>query len=511
MRVTDPAIIEKLNAMQQQKRVTDPDIISRLNAMHKQGTNKESENQKHNIQNPMEDQQQFSNNAIRKNKETLSPGLLGFPQPEKPRTLGGELSSASLAIPGGGLLSKVLPKAMPALSKSIANYAGDIAQNAGIGGALSALEGKDALKGAESSGLATAAISPVIGGAAKIAGAFQPQKTADKIVEYLGGGKSLSENLKELADTMKTSFKSAQNEAKTLYDPVIKHSGLSGHSIYREINPSGIHAFTERPEYKLEGIQGKLKKSFDEFNKNPSLENAHRLQSQLGRESQNIQYLQPPGTPTKYDLIEMRQNIKNDISSFLESKNPEIAKKYEQASEHYATNVAPYLDNNRIRQLVKNKSPKIDNIFNVFKNPNEGIEKIASDIGTKGQNSILYAALKQNKENVTANKLMQSMSKLDEKGFGGYMHPELEGYFKQLSNQMRNKELLQRAGGLFAGGQIGKTLGMPGGELLGSALGAMKAPQVLGMGKKKYSSNIESKHIEEALKKLSRLPLPGAQ
>lgn len=140
-RVTDPEVLRKFNEMQPQlKKVQNPDVLKKYQEM-----------------------QELNRPTM------LEPGLLGFPQPETPRTLGGELTSAALALPGVNV-ARFLPQA-GRLAKGLANAGGLIGQNAAIGGAANALDDESVGSGivhGGAIGAGLAALPYAIPGAKKI-------------------------------------------------------------------------------------------------------------------------------------------------------------------------------------------------------------------------------------------------------------------------------------------------------------------------------------------------------
>lgn len=382
---------------------------------------------------------------------------------------------------GGGEVLEALP-----IASKIASTLG----STGIGGVLkrslgsgmygAAVNPEDRTKSA----LEGAALSPVLdaipAAGKKIINAFQPAKHARKLLDYIGGGTSLEENAKILAQQLKKYYEIAKNKASELYDPILKHSGLGDRPIYRTLNPSGIHAYMDKPEIDILNPKGDLKNLYEKFNKNPTLKNAHDLQSMLGKEAKDIISNNSEERALKNNYFSAQKKIRNHIYNFLESNKKGLGDDYFNSIDNYAENVGPYLDNNKIKEIVKSKKTNPQNIENIFKSPEPGIEKVTADLGDEGKNRILYAALKTPKgKKLTGEALLTNILNLDKKGLSSYITPETASLIKQLESKVRNKNILQRGAGLLLGSQIGKTAGLPGAEVVGGALGALESPKIM--------------------------------
>lgn len=314
---------------------------------------------------------------------------------------------------------------------------------------------------------------------------FKPQNLVNGIIKHISGGQSLEDVAKSLAVKVKNLYKSKQDEAKTIYDAVFKSPAVRDGSIYPPVNPSGILAESTVPKFEFKGAPSDIAESHSVFNKDPSLQNAHNLQSDLGREIRDLKstYANRGFTGEERELMKSytgaRHQLKDKISSFLESKDPALANKYQEATDYYRQNLSPYLDNRRIKELATAKRINPANIHNIFKNPEPGMEKIAADLGDEGKNQILYSALGHNAATATPGKITSALLNLDKRGLESYVTPAVAKSFKSLGSRMRNKDLALSLFSTFAGSQAGKTIGGGGGELAGALLGATKGSDFL--------------------------------
>lgn len=415
------------------------------------------------------------------------------------------LQTAAFAIPQGRIGSALLPTAGKGI-QGLANYLGAIGQSAGTSGLLNFGEGKDFSEGAKEGGAIAAALIPGIKGIEKGIQAFKPQKATEQFLDYLSGGNSLQNNVKMLANKIKESGNLAKEKAGELYAPIFKHSSVRDNSIYREVNPSGIHSYLEKPEYKIpKSSSDDLKNLFKNFEKNPTLKNAHDLQSQLYSEANSIIPNTTSDKNLKKNLLKLRQEIKKDMFSFLKEKDPDLLKGYKEATETYKREFGPYLDNSKIRKILQSKDPKLNTVLNIFKNPNESTDKIVRDMGPEGIKRILFSALGHNKETATPEKILSAINSLDKRGFSSYFGEEERKILNSIKGKVRNRNVLQAIGASLAGGQIGKSIGVPGGEAAGAIFGALKGPEIAKKVGVNSPINLSSDDLISAFLKLQRL------
>lgn len=416
---------------------------------------------------------------------------------------GGELLGgarlASEGLPLVGKIAQILGKTPGALSR----VAGSSAY-----GALN--EPEDRLKGA-GYGAAFGAAGESLPYAGKAIGSlfeqFKPQKLSEKIIDYLGNGNSLEENAKLLASKVTNLYNSKKIEAKKIYDPIFKHSNLGGDVVYPTINKSGYHSVSTVPEFDFTGAPSAIKELYGTVKKHPSLQNTHDLQSDIGNEIRRLQDIQKKsGLNSEEDdllksYVNARQRMKSDISSTIKQRAPELEGEYNKATDYYRENLEPYLNNTKIRELAKQKVINPENVHNIFKNPEPGIEKVAEDLGEEGKNQIIYSAIGHNKKTVTPEKIASSISQLDKRGLESYMTPDLSKYMKSLGGKMRNRDLAQSLFSSIAGSQAGKLIGGQAGEVGGAILGASKGSDLMKFIQPHLPQSDLSQSLMEYLKK----------
>lgn len=431
------------------------------------------------------------------NVAELIPGVNNVPRAQSGSgtayNVGDVLGNTAAFMGGGEALGagRLASEGLPYLGKAAqlaGKVPGVVSRMAGSTGYGALSNPQDRLGGAKTGaefGLLGEALPYVGKAVGSVFNKFKPQKLSEQIIDYISGGKSLEDNAKSLAEKIKDLYKTKSQEASDIYDPIFKHSGLGGDVIYPEVNPSGIHATKTVPKFDLEGAPKEIQKLNSEFEANPTLQNAHDFQSDLGYAIRKLEDTQKKsGLSTQEDNLlsqyhDARDILKDKISTFISDKDPNLSNEYERATQYYKDNIGPYLNNTRIRQIAKEKKTNPANVHNIFKNPEPGIEKVAADLGEEGQNQIIYSAIGHNKNTVTPERISDAISKLDKQGLESYLNPNLAKQFKSLSSRMRNRDLAQSLFTTIAGSQAGKFLGGTAGQLAGGVIGATRGSDLM--------------------------------
>jgi hypothetical protein len=273
--------------------------------------------------------------------------------------------------------------------------------------------------------------------------AFQPQKVAENIMDTLSGGKNLEENAQSLAQDIQSAFKARKTEGNALYKPVFDAEG--NNAITNE-------NYTSLDKDVVDSYDRKLKNLHQNFVDNPTLQNAHDLQSQLGSSIRQLQTAVSKGTAdisTRNALQgyqEAQNAIRNDINDYLTAKNPDLANQYQEATANWLQNVVPYTDNPKLAQIATGEITNPKNINNLFKNPEPEVQKIVDDLGTDAKNKILYSQIGKLNPKLTPDVLAQKLdpAALDTQGLSSYLSPELQGQLNTLKSRINARNTLQR-------------------------------------------------------------------
>ena len=232
----------------------------------------------------------------------------------------------------------------------------------------------------------------------------------------------------------------------------------------------------------LRGERG-LKKLHKNFEENPTLFNADKLKSGLGKEKRVLEgkgkSIDTAGSQKLKDLIEYEKAINDDIENYTSKLSPEKQYLYNKFRTKYATNVAPYESSGKMIELLsegKAHEVKPGQIASKFESPNKNLQKILQDIGPSGNKNILFDLLKDIDSSDSEKIVSKLKSAKQSKGFQRYITPEVEDIISQLEKSIRNKKMGELFGGTLLGGLGGAMFGHPAiGAGFGAASGAGKA------------------------------------
>lgn len=387
-------------------------------------------------------------------------------------------------------------RGIPALSKLaqvLSGRAGRVLGTMGYGAAVS----PDRLRGAAlGAGLGVAGEAiPAIAGLKRFA---SPQDLTNDIMKSLSGGRSIEENSKSLATDIKNSFNRKKGEASGLYDPLFDTVGTS--SIYGKLIKSPELYKNIEPEI-FDSYLPDIKKLHNKFLEKPTIQNAHDLQSQLGFEVRKLEN-QPiksiSDTRDMQNWRDARTNLREDAGTFLDLKDNTggLSRQYDNATDFYRENVAPYLSNSSMAKIARGITTTPRNISGLFKFPTEDVAKVATDIGEKGQQKIVFSEIGK-KLKMTPEKLTDEINKLETKGLSSYITPTLQQQLDKLPVRIAGKTALQRGVGLGAGLALAPHAGVAP-EILAGAGGAALSPAIMRLISRTIPTQQISKGVEAA-------------
>lgn len=324
----------------------------------------------------------------------------------------------------------------------------------------------------------SAALSLIPFGLGKAREGMQTQEYAQNLLNQLGGGKSLEENGKSLAQDLQNSYENEVSNAKAKYQPVFNQYG--NNSIYPLVNPQANSQYLNLDKSITDDFNNRtLNNLHQEFMDNPTLQNAHTLQSQLGTSIRTIQNRNLKGngsigdTNTMEGYIEARNALKNDMNSFLTKVNPQAAAQYNLGSQQWAQNVMPYLANPKLSQIVQGEITNPRTVTSLFQNPEPEMQQIVEDMGPNTANKILYSQLGKTQDNLTPQNLINSFNSLDKNGLASYVTPDVANQMQTLAAKSAAKNNTQNILGAAIGSHFG---GVP-----GAAAGAWLTPKLAQM------------------------------
>lgn len=405
------------------------------------------------------------------------------------------VARGATAIPEVAKIAEFLLK-----SEQLPSSVKNIMQASALGGLISPEDRlKGAVSGAAMGGLGELAGLPSAGYSSLKTGIIRkPVKEGAKIFdEMIGEGQSYGENVTEtvsqIRNTRKKTFaKSAEKYKTNLFDTYGKDK-LSSQAI--KVPDSTINAF---------GTE--LNDQYTKLLADPTVENAHFLQSAIGDEIASIEQvpksMRVNPRETREELIALRNGekiITKAVENHFQNVSPEVFNRYQEATDFYKKYARPWKINQTIEK-VTHKNPKIretvtpTKMLAAFKNPEikgESIAEIRNQINQEYPNfdkNILHLAIGP-KETLTPDKLINEIRGMEKKGLKSYVPQELiekmEGLETSSLTSEKRLDALRKVMHASVGGLLGKGLGIPGAGYVGMGLGAL-VPQILRPSAMKY-------------------------
>jgi hypothetical protein len=477
---------------------------------------------------------------------------------------GGEaLDSARLGMTGAPYIGK----AMQAMSDvpgatGLQSFAPQMMrQGIGVGiyGGLTANQNR--LQNAGKGAVISAALNTLPYGVGEIAHAlqyFMPQKFATNIINTLGNGQTLSDATKSVLADVKNGYDTQVENAKNAYTPIF--DSVPNSSIYAPVNqnlsgrlagtsnfsgmppaaneaegivtPTPLKSANENaanpaplsnklggglypslPQSVIDNYTSGLKDLHNTFINNPTFQNAHKLQSELGSVSAQLKSGVAAPTISTIDasnsLMNARSALKSDINDFLVRQNPDIAAQYQNASQNFQQNVVPYRANPKIYSIATGDTTNVTpaSLSGIFKAPDENVTKVLSDMPSRTMDNILYTKLGQTVPNKSAQGLLNSYQNLQQQGLSDYVSPQLSAQIGDLENKIKARNAIQMGtAGLAAATLGGSHLGSAAGAVLGFGAGAVASPFMNYIGRR-----LPTDKISAAIGNVLRGTYPTAQ
>lgn len=263
-------------------------------------------------------------------------------------------------------------------------------------------------------------------------------KHLEGMLQNLSKGKNVEENAKSFAENVKNKFNEVSDQASQMYAPVFDKYGKS--KLYPKVNNLEGYGSTDFKELLKDPD---LRSLHTEFIKNPTLDNAHALQSEIGLVMRDLEKT-GQGYADRNTLKALNRNrdaLQADIDVGLRKVNPEMANQYLMANENYFRNVVPYKTADKsIAAMAQGDLKNPEKIHHLFKNPEGDIAKIAQDLGPEANHQIMYDLLGRGK-NVNPEKILGDFEKAQKEGYGDFISPELQNAMSQLSYKHKGRYL----------------------------------------------------------------------
>lgn len=376
--------------------------------------------------------------------------------------IAGELSSMGMPFSPGSQLLNMAPQVVPTPSPQASN-AMALAANIAMG--VSAIPDLAALGGAGAKVLLNK-LSDSIGANADV--------KANDFISSLLGNNSFSKSHLPVLNEIRNNYDVAQNTSANQYKNILSQAAQQGYTGGKQF--PGITAATGEKTIIPNNFQDELNtidlsehsKAIQDLlspinksvNNNLSFADAHEMQSQLGKEGAKL--ATSPDGMKRYlggELLGLRNTLKDDITqSFLANGDTDLANQYQNASDFFKNNVAPYRENSTIRNVVMKSGLKEINpatIGNVLKKEDGSILPIANDLSPQSKNLLLANQLKSSTQQLPeqgvmqrstdATRLLNNFGQLDNRGFSNLITPEHIQAIENIKNDLAKQGTIKWA------------------------------------------------------------------
>lgn len=394
-----------------------------------------------------------------------------------------------------------------ALGAEVLGGAG-LLSDVGTGLAYGATQSQDPFKGAITAGLTNLGIGAAARFVPSAISYIQPQKFAQKIIDFLSKGKTLEENGQTLAQNIQKAYKAQIADAQKSYDPVF--NAIGNKNIYEGLPGEQKGAYGALDNNVTGNYDLDTRDLHNDFTSNSTFKSGSDLRKQLGANIRALQKNPAPDAATRLQIQSYQRAqdaIDNDLESYLNRTNPDLAAKYQEGNNKWFSNVVPYQADRDLFAMARGKikNPTNTSIASIFKNPEADIQKVANDLPQDSKDQILYSMLGKTSATKSPENLIAAFKNLDQQGLHSYVSPDLENQLGSLESRIKARNLSQMgAGALAALGAAHPLSGMISAPMLDTAalgIGGYLGP-VLGKSLSKalpQSANASSISLHPAL------------
>ena len=262
------------------------------------------------------------------------------------------------------------------------------------------------------------------------------QSGAEEIKGFLGGNKTLLENAKALGEKIKVASKEQEALGSKMFEDRL--GPYKNVEIYRkpktvhEIHEAKFNPDTSGKEFSIPEkirnfeISGEpdVADALDAFKDNATIDNAHRLQSQLGYAERSLSKTIDSHGKEKFNKIaKFKKYVQGELDRKIKDIDPSgaLSKSLDETSEFWAKNIVPYKNNPKLSQIAKGKITNpleiAADIPGILKS--EGLEAVAGHIGEDFGKHVIYHHLAK-QGNLDAGKIINILSNLESKGLDVY-------------------------------------------------------------------------------------------
>ncbi len=281
-----------------------------------------------------------------------------------------------------------------------------------------------------------------------------PEDHAQSLMQNISKGERPEEAGQNLAANIKSTYANVKSKAQIPYNDIFDKTTVDGNTV-------GDAPIFQHPD-PLTGVQrqgdyadliGNRKNPFNDSNldalhkdliKNPSIDNAHALQSDLGGEIAYMQKQRDMGNLDDSGISKLnfytsaRQALFNDAGNALDKIQPGLSDEYNAATQNWKNEVIPYHTDKDLRDIAQGKiqNPTTTQINGIFKNPESQMNKVVNDLGQDSKDRIAYLGMGKLPEENSPSQLMNAKTSLEKKGLNSYLSPELHQSFSELNDKI---------------------------------------------------------------------------
>lgn len=293
---------------------------------------------------------------------------------------------------------------------------------------------------------------------------FQTPLTANiakELHQGITGEKGFEEAGKDLASHINETYQRIKGQHIARYEDILKQptqhtSYATGEPIPVRNTPINNSKYVEDFRH-LESKDKNIQSLHDEFIKNPTIDNAHKLQSEYGLEigylkkQKENKILDETGRNKLKELVEAQKTLHSDLREGLHSISPELKGRYETLTEDWKRNVIPYTSDRDLRAIAEGriKNPTQGQVTSIFRNPEESINKVASDLNQEAKDKIVHLGMGRGKYENTPEQMMNARNSLESQGLESYINPYHEQNFRALRNNMEMEKAAEEKAKAF--------------------------------------------------------------
>lgn len=278
---------------------------------------------------------------------------------------------------------------------------------------------------------------------------------ADEITSGIMGNRNLEQSGKELASHINRTYQNVKDIHSEKFDnifdsPTGEISSQTDEPILVKDKLITDSAYKNN-DFLADTNDKNLRLLDNQYRDTTNIANGHKLQSELGSEIGYLKkqrengLLDAEGKNRLNNYVQAQNAVQQDIGNQLQSISPELRQDYDVAREDWRKNVIPYHTDKDLREIAEGriKNPEAGQIVNIFKNPEDNINKVTSDLDPLAKDRITHIALGKVKEDLTPDELLNARKSLDLNGMSSYVNPEHEQNFRNLRTNLQMEKEAQ--------------------------------------------------------------------